>query len=179
MQTLVSRRINPVRSAVVTVGRIEAGTVHNVIAEHARLEGTVRSADTETRKQILAGLERMIDGMRTMCGATLDLNFFAGLPAVINDARAAGLARKAAVQVVGEDRVLFQGGPSLGGEDFAFYQQRIPGCLVRFGAARTDRQTGPAHSGQFDFDEQALATGAAWLVRVAREALEPARDNNT
>ena len=173
MQTLVSRRINPVRSAVVTVGRIEAGTVHNVIAEHARLEGTVRSADTETRKQILAGLERMIDGMRTMCGATLDLNFFAGLPAVINDARAAGLARKAAVQVVGEDRVLSQGGPSLGGEDFAFYQQRIPGCLVRFGAARTDRQTGPAHSCQFDFDEQALATGAAWLVRVAREALEP------
>jgi len=172
IQTLVSRRVNPVRSAVVTVGRIEAGTVHNVIAEHARLEGTVRCADPETRQLILAGLARLVRGMRGMCDAIIELDFFSGLPAVINDEQAARRARSAAVHVVGREQVVSQGGPSLGGEDFAFYQQRVPGCLVRFGAAGPDHAAGPAHSSCFDFDEHALSIGAAWLAQVAREALE-------
>ncbi len=172
MQTLVSRRIDPARAAVVTVGRIEAGTVHNVIAEHARLEGTVRSADTETRERILAGLKRVVHGMREMCGASIELEFFSGLPAVINDEQATKIARTAAIRVAGEERVISQGGPSLGGEDFAFYQQQIPGCLVRFGAAGPGLTGGAAHSSRFDFDEHALATGAAWLVQVGREAMD-------
>ena len=171
MQPLVSRRIDPARSAVVTVGRIEAGTVHNVIAEHARLEGTVRSADTETRERILAGLKRVVCGMQEMCCASIELAFFSGLPAVINDAQAALIARSAAIRVAGKEQVIPQGGPSLGGEDFAFYQQQVPGCLVRFGAAGSGQSYGPAHSSRFDFDEQALATGAAWLVEVSREAM--------
>ncbi len=171
MQTLISRRINPSHAAVVTVGRLEAGTVHNVIAEHAVLEGTVRSADRETRARILAGFERLISGMMDMCSAEIKLKFFDGLPAVINDPWSTELARAAAMQVVGEEGVVSQGMPSLGGEDFSFYQQHIPGCMVRFGAGLDDKKVGPAHSCRFNFDEEVLAYGSSWLAQVARTAL--------
>ncbi len=171
MQTLISRRINPSHAAVVTVGRLEAGTVHNVIAEHAVLEGTVRSADRGTRERILAGMERVVSGMMDMCCAEIRLKFFDGLPAVINDSWSARIARTAAYQVVGEAGVISQGVPSLGGEDFSFYQERIPGCMVRFGASIDDDAVGPAHSCRFNFDEKALGYGASWLAQVARASL--------
>ena len=172
MQTLISRHINPSHAAVVTVGRLEAGTVHNVIAEHAVLEGTVRSAHPETRERIIQGFERLIQGAADMCNAEITLKFFDALPAVENDIWATSIARAAAVTVVGEQGVISQGQPSLGGEDFSFYQQQIPGCMVRFGGCREGKAVGPAHSASFDFDEELLRYGAPWLVQVAQNALE-------
>ncbi len=172
MQTLVSRQIDPSHAAVVTVGRLHAGTVHNVIAEQAVLDGTVRSTHPDTRKRILNGLQRVIQGASDMCNAQITLTFADGLPAVINDEEASVIAREAAVQVVGAEGVVSQGAPSLGGEDFAFYLQEIPGALVRFGAARPPGQAGPAHSSRFDFDEDVLPLGARWLATVARQALD-------
>ncbi len=134
MQTLVSREINPVFPAVVTVGRVEAGTVHNVIAERAVIDGTVRSTHPDTRKRLLNGQDRIIQGAAFMSGASIDLQLLSGLPAVINEKIATVVAGKAAVEVIGEDGVISQGRPSLGGEDFAFYLNKVPGCLVRFGA---------------------------------------------
>ncbi len=167
MQTLVSREIDPVYPAVVTVGRVEAGTVHNVIAEHAVIDGTVRSTHPETRKRLLNGLNRMIQGAASMSGAGIELELLEGLPAVINEEKAAALARKAAVQIIGEEGVISQGRPSLGGEDFAFYLNRVPGCLVRFGARIENGQAGLAHSSRFNFNEDILELGASWLARVA------------
>ncbi|HEB68213.1 MAG TPA: amidohydrolase [Desulfobulbus sp.] len=171
MQTLISRQINPAHAAVVTVGRMEAGTVHNVIAEHAVLEGTIRSAHRETRERILQGLERVIQGAADMCNAEIRIKFFDGLPAVVNDMESTAIARAAAVDVVGDTRVVSQGQPSLGGEDFSFYQQRIPGCMVRFGGRREQGVAGPAHSARFDFDEELFRYGASWLAHVAHRAL--------
>ncbi len=171
MQTLVSRQIDPSHAAVVTVGRIEAGTVHNAIAENAILEGTVRSAHRDTRNSILSGLRRVIHGASDMCNAEIELEFFDGLPAVVNDPGATDVARRAAVAVVGADQVVSQGQPSLGGEDFAFYQQQVPGCMIRFGGQVTAGPAGPAHSSRFDFSEDVLGYGAAWLAAVARLAL--------
>lgn len=167
MQTLVSREINPVFPAVVTVGRVEAGTVHNVIAEHAVIDGTVRSTHPDTRKRLLNGLSRIIQGAAAMSGAGIDLQLLAGLPAVINDSGAAAVAREAAVEIIGEEGVVSQGRPSLGGEDFAFYLNSIPGCLVRFGARIDSGGFGLAHSSRFNFNEDVLAPGASWLARVA------------
>lgn len=171
MQTLVSREIDPVYPAVVTVGRVSAGTVHNVIAERAEIDGTVRSAHPETRQLILSGLRRIIQGVSSMSGAKIALKLLDGLPAVINDSEATKLARQAAEEVLGKGKVLSQRRPSLGGEDFAFYQAKVPGCLVRFGAQKKE-QTGLAHSSRFDFDEDVLQFGAAWLTRVALNTLE-------
>jgi amidohydrolase len=167
MQTLVSRVINPVFPAVVTVGRVEAGTVHNVIAEHAVIDGTVRSTHPETRKRLLDGLSRIIQGAASMSGAVINLHLLAGLPAVINDSEAAALAREAAVEIIGEEGVISQGPPSLGGEDFAFYLDRVPGCLIRYGAGLEEGGYGLAHSSRFNFNEEVFGPGSEWLARVA------------
>ena len=170
LQTLVSRQINPAHAAVVTVGHFTAGSVHNVIAEKAILEGTIRSAHLETKERIISGLKRLIRGAGEMCNAEIALTLHDGLPAVVNDEMSYGIAREAAVAVVGEDQVFSQRYPSLGGEDFAFYQQQIPGCMIRFGAA-VENKAGPAHSSRFDFNEQVLSYGACWLAAVAVRGL--------
>jgi hippurate hydrolase len=172
MQTLISREIDPVHPAVVTVGRVEAGTIHNVIAEEAVIDGTVRCTHLETRKRLLNGLNRMIQGAASMSGATIELQLLEGLPAVINDEKATAVAREAAVQVIGEEGVVSQGRPSLGGEDFSFYLNKVPGCMVRFGAGFENGQRGQAHSSQFNFNEDVLEHGASWLARVALLGLQ-------
>jgi amidohydrolase len=172
LQTLVSREIDPVYPAVVTVGRVHAGTVHNVIAEKAVIDGTIRSTQPETRQRILRGLQRIIQGVAAMSGAEIYLQLYEGLPALINEEEAASIARRAAVEIVGEDNVISQGRPSLGGEDFAFYLNEVPGCMVRFGARIEEKQQGPAHSSRFDFNEEVLQIGASWLARVAVCGLE-------
>jgi hippurate hydrolase len=93
-----------------------------------------------------------------------------GSPPVVNDARATEIARAAAVEVVGQDRVEELAYTNMGGEDFAFYLEHVPGCYIRYGAAVEGREGYPAHSGRFDFHEDAIATGAAWLSQVARTA---------
>lgn len=177
MQTLVSRQINPSHAAVVTVGKLRAGTVLNAIAEEAVLEGTIRSAHHETRNCLIAALQRLIKGVEDMSNAEIELEFLDGMPAVINDDQAARIARNAAVDLVGKEQVGTQEAPSLGGEDFAFYQQHVPGCLVRFGAQIAGDQVGPAHSGRYDFDEKVLGYGAQWFALVARRALDRLAEN--
>ncbi len=165
LQSLVSREVDPNQAAVVTVGRVQAGETHNVIAEEATLEGTIRSTHPEARSRLLTGLERMVLGISSLYAVTAELEFPDFLPAVCNSASAAEVARKAAAAVISKENILSQGPSSLGGEDFSFYLQRVNGCLVRFGA-NVSAETGPAHSSTFDFDEAVLAIGAAWYAQV-------------
>ncbi len=170
IQTMVSRMINPAYPGVITVGRIAAGSVHNVIAGKAVLEGTIRSTHPDTRSQIIKRLEGVVRGLEEMCNAKISFTLDQCLPAVVNDPVSCTLAWQAAQEVVGTDQVVSQGSPSLGGEDFSFYQQKIPGTMIRFGAAK-NTDPGPSHSGTFDFDEQVLAYGSQWLATVAVHAL--------
>ncbi len=172
IQTLVSREINPSYPTVVSVGRISGGTAANVIAGEAMLEGTIRSTHPDIRNQIINGLQRMVRATAELYNARTAINFVEGLPPVVNDPAAAALARESAAAVVGEAGVVSQLHPSLGGEDFAYYLEKIPGCLVRFGAGHPDLPNIPAHSPHFDFDEGVLPIGAAYLARVAHLALQ-------
>lgn len=171
LQFLVSREVDPNHAAVLTVGKIRAGETHNVIAGEAVIEGTIRSTHPKARKRLLAGLQRMVDGSADYYRVQADLLFPEALPAVINDSAGAEVAGKAALGIAAAENVISQGPSSLGGEDFAFYLQKIQGCLVRFGAKVTDK-TGPAHSPTFDFDEAVLPIGAAWYARVAQLFLQ-------
>lgn len=171
IQTLVSREVDPNKAEVITIGSFHAGTLHNVIASEALLQGTVRSTDEITRLRTIDGLKRIVQSIETMYDVYADLLFEEGLPAVINSKRAAEIAEIAAKDVVPADKVISQGFPSLGGEDFSFYLQRIEGCLVRFGAALPTEKT-PAHSSGFDFDENCLELGSRWLAAVALRWLE-------
>jgi len=165
-QTLVSREVDPNKSLVITIGSFQAGTVHNIIAGQAVLQGTVRSTDEEYREKTISGLRRIVHSIESMYDVHTEIVFEQGLPAVINSSAATEIARAAAYDDTGVDKVISQGYPSLGGEDFSFYQQRTEGCLVRFGAM-PEKIAGPAHSPTFDFDENCLKIGAAWLCSAA------------
>jgi hippurate hydrolase len=166
VQTLVSREVDPNKSEVITIGSFQAGTVHNIIAGEAVLKGTVRSTDEVYREKTICGLRRIVHSIETMYDVHTEILFEEGLPAVVNTARATEIARAAAWDVTGVDKVISQGYPSLGGEDFSFYQQQAEGCLVRFGAM-VPGGAGPAHSPTFEFDENCLRFGAAWLGSAA------------
>jgi hippurate hydrolase len=172
IQTLVSREVNPSYPTVVSVGHFSGGSAYNVIAEEAILEGTIRATHPEIRAQIIDGLERMVRAMDGLYNAKTTIRFRDGLPPVINDRIAANLARKAAKKIVGSKGVAKQRHPSLGGEDFAYFLQKVPGCLVRFGAGHPDLPNTPAHSPYFDFDEGVLPIGATFLAQVAFDALQ-------
>lgn len=170
LQTIVSREVNPAHPSVVTVGRFDAGTAHNVIAAQARLEGTVRAQEQEVREGLKLSIERIARSIGTLHQAQISVNFFDGSPALWNSKEAVPLAQKAASDVVGEESVVDLQIANMGGEDFAHYLEHVPGCYIRIGAQVQGRENYPAHSSRFDFDEQALAVGAAYYHAVALAA---------
>ncbi|WP_457756121.1 M20 metallopeptidase family protein [Thermodesulfatator indicus] len=172
IQTIISREVNPAYPCVITVGKFEGGTAHNVIAERAYLEGTIRSTHPDVRKRIIDGLKRIARGVGDLHRAHVKLKIKEGYPPVINSPEETNIAREAAKLVVGSVGVLKQPHPSLGGEDFSFYLQKVPGCFVRFGAMKKGFEKAPAHSPKFDFDEQVLPIGAKFLAQVAKLALK-------
>jgi amidohydrolase len=170
LQTIVSREVPPASPAVVTIGRIQAGEAYNVVAGEAALEGTVRALDPAIRTQLHNAIQRMAQGVAQAHGGAAEVRFERGVPPVINHAAALPMAHAAAAEVVGEDNILALDGPNMGGEDFAVYLQHVPGVYVRYGAAIPGEPNISAHSATWDFHEDTMAVGAAYLARVARLA---------
>jgi len=172
IQSIVAREVHPCLPAVITIGKIHGGVAANVIAARVILEGTIRTTSPETRAVCIAGLKRMIKAMEQLHRVETSFILVEGYPPVVNDPVAARIATEVAAEIVGQDKVKGQPLPSLGGEDFSFFLQKIPGCLVRFGARHTELHDAPAHSPRFDFDEQVLPTGALFLAQTAISVLE-------
>jgi len=172
IQGIVAREVHPCLPTVITVGTIHGGDAANVIAAQVVLAGTVRTTSQETRSVCIASLQRMTKAMEQLHRVETSFTLVEGYPPVVNDPVAARIATEMAAGIVGQDKVKGQPLPSLGGEDFSFFLQKIPGCLVRFGARHTKLHDAPAHSPRFDFDEQVLPTGALFLARTAISALE-------
>jgi hippurate hydrolase len=171
IQTLVSREVNPVYPTVVTIGKVQAGSAANVIADSATLEGTIRTTLPSVREHIHNGLRRMGRALAELHNARIEVTITEGYPPVLNNARETRIAQRAALKVVGGEGVVAQDYPSLGAEDFAYYLQELPGCYVRFGARLHGREYIPLHSPAFDIDEEVLKVGAAFFDQVVREAL--------
>ena len=171
VQTLVSREINPAYPSVITIGKVEAGSAGNVIAEEATLQGTIRTTNLAVREHIIQGLQRMAKAVGDLHNAYVEVEIRKGYPPVINTERETEIARQAVLKILGESGLAAMDHPSMGGEDFAYYLQQIPGCYVRFGACRPGCEQIPLHSPSFDFDEEALKVGAAFFDGVAREAI--------
>ncbi len=171
VQTLVSREINPAYPSVITIGKVEAGSAGNVIAEEATLRGTIRTTNLAVRDHIIQGLQRIAKAVGDLHNAHVEVAIKHGYPPVVNTVRETEIARQAVLKVLGQSRLASMEHPSMGGEDFAYYLLEIPGCYVRFGACREGCEQIPLHSPSFDFDEEALQVGAAFFDRVAREAI--------
>ena len=170
LQTIVSRRVNPAIPAVVTIGMVSAGTAPNVIPDRADLRGTLRATDNETRALLQAEVRDICMHVAAAHRVQARVTFSAGIPPVVNDVRATAWAVDAAVDVLGADAIVPLGYTNMAGEDFAWYQQRIPGCFMRVGARESAEPIIPAHSPQFDVAEEAIFVGAAVLAECARRA---------
>lgn len=170
IQTIVSREVNPAHPSVVTVGRFDAGTAHNVIASEAVLQGTIRCQELAVREHLHNSIRRIATAVGQLHDAQIDVTIRLGTPPVSNRPHYANLARAAARNVVGDENVLEMETANMGGEDFGFYLEQVPGCYVRFGAQIPGREGYPAHSSRFDFDEQVLGIGAAYFAELAKVA---------
>lgn len=170
MQTIVSRRVDPSDPAVVSVGQIHAGTASNVIPERAALSGTLRATTPRTRALLRAEVERLAHAVAATHRLTATVSIGDGTPPVVNDPAASAIARAAAVGLVGEGNVVPFGLTNMGGEDFAYYQERVPGCFLRIGAREPGGERTPAHSPRFTVAEGAIFVGAAVLAECARMA---------
>jgi hippurate hydrolase len=172
LQTIISRDIDPLHPAVLTVGYFRGGTVYNAIAEKAVLRGTIRTTDETIRNQIIDKMKKIASSFAILFDAEIIVNVKPGYPPVINEDRACSFARHVTEKLLGKDKLISLPFPSLGGEDFAYYLQKIPGCFVRFGAAKEGHEKVSSHSPNFDFDEEVLRVGAAYMSELARYALK-------
>ena len=170
LQTIVSRRLNPAIPAVVTIGTIHAGSAHNVIPGRATLSGTIRSVDPDTRRFVHEELRRITQTIAAVYGLQARVDLTLGPPPIVNPANAAGWAHEAAVSVLGASGVVPLGTLNMGGEDFAHYMERIPGCFMRIGARERGGEQIPAHSPRFHAAEESIFVGAAVLAESARVA---------
>jgi hippurate hydrolase len=170
LQTIVARRIDPAAAAVVTVGSIHSGTAPNVIPERAVLTGTLRATTPEIRATIGAEVRRIAESVAESYRLTARTTVNLGTPPIVNPPGGAAWAREAAASVLGEAAVVPFGLTNMGGEDFAFYLERIPGCFMRIGAREEGGERTAAHSPRFTAAEESIFVGAAVLAEAARVA---------
>jgi hippurate hydrolase len=170
LQMMVTRSVDVFDPAVVTVGRISAGTTNNVIPETAEIEGTIRAVSERTRAKVHDGIRRVVDGVAAAHGCSVVVDLEQGYPVTVNDDDFAAVALGVADDVVGRDRVVRQPHPIMGAEDWSYVLQRVPGAMMFLGGTAPDRNVAtaaPNHSNRVVFDEQAMATGIATYSAVA------------
>ncbi len=172
LQTIVSREVNPMHPSIVSIGQIEGGSIPNAVAENAKLSGTIRTTDTKTRTLIMDGITRIANAAGTLHNANVNVEFVKGYMSVINTLEESEIARIAVKNILSEEALVDTHFASMGGEDFSFYLEKIPGCLVRLGAQKAGLEGIPAHSSTFDFDENALGIGAAFMAETVRLTID-------
>lgn len=167
VQAIVSRETHPLDPVVVTIGRMDVGTRFNVIAENARLEGTVRCFSIETRERVKKAIQRYAEHTALTYGATAAVDYQYGTLPVVNDEEDALFAQKIIQDSFGEDALL-QEPPTTGGEDFSYFTEHTPGCFALVGCGNPDKDTEWAHHhGKFNVDEDAMKMGAEMYAQYA------------
>jgi amidohydrolase len=171
LQTIVSRNVSPLDSAVVTVGEIEAGSAFNIIAETARLRGTVRSFTEEMHARMPRMIERVVGGVCQSMGASYRLTYDCKTLPLVNNREMCAMVAECAAEVVGDENVVADE-RTMGGEDMSYFLERVPGCFFFLGTRNEARGlTHPHHSPRFDLDESAMEIGVEIMSRVVRRYL--------
>ena len=181
LQTIVARNLDPIDSAVVTVGTFHAGTACNVIADTAKISGTVRYFKPQYADYFDRRIEQIISGVCTMHGATYQLNYRKLYPPVINDSTMTALVRSCAEDwaqmgiqplqsttlSVSQPESVTPHCQTMGGEDISYFLNAVPGCYFFVGSSNVEKGLiFPHHHPQFNIDETALAIGMEVFVRV-------------
>lgn len=169
LQTIVSRNVNPMEPAVITVGRFEAGTKHNVIAETAELEGTIRSQSDGTKALLKKRFFEVVNQITAAMGAEAEIDFYDGYPATVNDLKWAAQLKHSINNIYGEDATPSLV-PSLAGEDFSRFLQEYPGVYYWLGTSVGEGQK-PLHNPGFKLNENAFEYGITAMVNMALDSL--------
>jgi amidohydrolase len=170
LQNIVARETDPLASAVVTIGTIEGGYRNNVIADEVALTGTLRAHDPAVRESLIERVRRIVAGIAAGYNTEAEISLVRGYPPVINDA---ALAEHFANYVRDRSDLRVESpAPTMGGEDFAYFAERVPGLLIRLGVRNESLgAVHPGHSAQFQIDEAALPFGVTTLVLFATAVL--------
>jgi amidohydrolase len=172
LQSLVSREVDPLAPAVITVGTLHAGTVSNVIPEDATFKATVRTTDEKTRQLLAERIPAVCKGIAETFRGTAEVEYTFGYPPLVNDDAMAALVREVAIDVVGEERIA-DVPPGMGAEDMSYLINAASGAFYRLGVRNEARGiTYGHHHPRFDIDEEALATGVAMHAAVALRFLQ-------
>jgi amidohydrolase len=170
LQSIVSRNVSALDTAVVTVGQLHTGSAFNIIPPNAVLEGTVRTFSKEAGREIPRRFRSIVNGVARALGGSAEIEYVREHSPVVNDAAMADFVREVARDVVGKRNVI-DAEPSMGGEDHAAYQEIAPGCYTFIGAGRRKGEVYPHHHPRFNPDEDVLEIGTALMTEAARRWL--------
>jgi amidohydrolase len=169
VQSVVSRQVDPIEPAVVTIGSIHGGTIHNVIPDSVELLGTVRAFSEAERAQMKPRIEAILSGCCAAHGASYDYHYLERYPVTVNDAQQAEYVRGLALRTVGPERTA-ELSLTMGAEDFSFMLRARPGCFFFLGSQSDARTAVPHHNARFAIDEACLPTGVRMMVALALDA---------
>jgi amidohydrolase len=169
VQSIVSRNIDPLKPGVVSFGTIEGGTIYNIIPAEVKLTGTVRTFDPEIKSLAKKRILEIAEGTAQTFGATVELSYDDGYPAVVNDEAMVDFVLDVTQRTLGEECIA-KIDPVMGGEDFSYFLQEAPGAFLFLGAGGGDFY--PHHHPAFDIDEKALPIGTLLMTNLALEFLK-------
>lgn len=172
LQNIISRGIDPADPAVVSITQFHAGSTGNVIPEDAMLNGTVRTRSPEVQDLIERRMGEIAQSVAAAFGATVTVDYRRGYPPVINAPDATEAAARAAEALLGEGKVHRTLPVRMGGEDFSYMAQKVPGCFVRIGQrGRDGAGSVPVHNPRYDFNDEILPIGAAFWAQLVEQEL--------
>jgi amidohydrolase len=171
LQALVSRRTDPLDSAVISITQFHAGSAGNVIPEVAELYGTVRTLRPETQDMMERLIAQVAQGTAAAHDAEAEVRYVRGYPPTVNHAAQTERAALAAARVLGEERVIRDRPPVMGGEDFSFMLLERPGCFVKMGQQGPDRGGVSLHNPRYDFNDDMLPIGASYFAALVEQEL--------
>jgi len=170
LQSIASRNVDPLESVVISVTQIHGGDTNNVIPDSVWMEGTTRCFKPEIRDWLKPSMQRVLDGVAATYGATVEFDYLRRYPATINHAAETAIAAKIATEVAGEARVNTNTAPVMGGEDFAFMLEKVPGCYLFIGNGAGEGAC-MVHNPHYDFNDEILPVGATYFSRLVETVL--------
>jgi hippurate hydrolase len=170
LQSVVSRRTDPLDSAVLSITQFHAGSAHNVIPDTAMLSGTVRTLMPHVRDEIERLMPLVVNATCAAHEAVASIDYKRGYPSVINAEHPTERAARVGAAMFGADKVIRERPPGMGGEDFSYMALAVPGCFVRFGQANGEKGAVQVHHPRYDFNDEILPIGASyWSALVEQE----------
>ena len=167
LQTLISRNLSPLQSAVLTFGTISGGTAQNIICDEVRLQGTLRTANRDIRAMMKKRIHETAEGIAKAMGCTAEVNIKTGYAALVNDEGEAARILRVGARLLGKEHAVVKPEPSMGGEDFSFFSDCAPGAFFHVGCTRAENLPAPSlHSKDFYLEEDCLMIGAMMHVAL-------------